>query len=233
MRLANALEREFLERDRATLTTRLERARRMHMIGSLASGIAHNFNNIISAILGYAEMVEPQLTRGTKLAQHIDEIRRAAERGRDLIDNILKFGRQRDTRVRPVQVHTLFAEAAAFLRGSLPSGVELTIDDVPIDVAISGEPAQLQQVILNLGTNAAHAMPRGGSIRITAEEKEVATFLPMTHGELVPGHYVCLAVIDNGRGFDESVSATIVRAVLHNPLGGNRIRTCNRTRDRA
>ena len=157
------------------------------MIGSLASGIAHNFNNIISAILGYSEMVEPQLTRGTKPAQHIDEIRRAAERGRDLIDNILTFGRQRDTRVRPVQVRTLFAEAASLLRASLPSGVELIIDDVPIDVAVSGEPAQLQQVILNLCTNAAQAMPRGGSIRITAEQKEVATFLPMSHGELVAG----------------------------------------------
>ena len=204
--VANALEREFLERDRARLTTRLERARRMHMIGSLASGIAHNFNNIISAILGYSEMVEPQLTRGTKLAQHIDEIRRAAERGRDLIDSILTFGRQRDARVRPVQVRTLFEEAASLLRASLPSGVELIIDDVPVDVAVSGEPAQLQQVILNLCTNAAQAMPRGGSIRITAEQKEVAAFLPMSHGELVPGRYVGLAVIDSGHGFDESVA---------------------------
>jgi signal transduction histidine kinase len=204
--VANALERELLERDRARLTTRLERARRIHMIGSMASGIAHNFNNIISAILGYSEMVEPQLTRGTKLAQHIDEIKRAAERGRDLIDSILTFGRQRDTRVQPVQVHTLFAEATALLRASLPSGIELTTDDVPIDVAVSGEPAQLQQVILNLCTNAAHAMPRGGSIRITAEQKEVAAFLPMSHGELVPGRYVCLAVSDSGRGFDESVA---------------------------
>lgn len=204
--VANALEREFLERDRARLTTRLERARRMHMIGSLASGIAHNFNNIISAILGYSEIVEPQLTRGTKLAQHIDEIRRAAERGRDLIDSILTFGRQRDARVRPVQVRTLFQEAASLLRASLPSGVKLVIDDVPIDVAVSGEPAQLQQVILNLCTNAAQAMPRGGSIRITAEQKEVAAFLPMSHGELVPGRYVCLAVIDSGCGFDESVA---------------------------
>ena len=204
--VANALEREFLERDRARLTTRLERARRMHMIGSLASGIAHNFNNIISAILGYSEIVEPQLTRGTKLAQHIDEIRRAAERGRDLIDSILTFGRQRDARVRPVQVRTLFQEAASLLRASLPSGVKLVIDDVPIDVAVSGEPAQLQQVILNLCTNAAQAMPRGGSIRITAEQKEVAAFLPMSHGELVPGRYVCLAVVDSGCGFDESVA---------------------------
>jgi signal transduction histidine kinase len=204
--VANALEREFLERDRARLTTRLERARHMQMVGSLASGIAHNFNNIISAILGYSEIVEPQLTRGTRLAQHIDEIRRAAERGRDLVDSILTFGRQRDTRVRPVQVRTLFKEAVSLLRASLPSGVEVIIDDVPIDVAVSGEPAQLQQVILNLCTNAAQAMPRGGSICITAKQKEVAAFLPMSHGELVPGPYVCLAVIDSGRGFDESVA---------------------------
>ena len=204
--VANAIEREFLERDRARLTTRLERAHRMHMIGSLATGIAHNFNNIISAILGYSEIVEPQLTRGTKLAQYIDEIKRAAERGRDLIDSILTFGRQRDARVRPVQVRTLFEEAASLLRVSLSSDVELIIDDVPIHVAVLGEPAQLQQVILNLCTNAAQAMPRGGSIRIAAEQKEVAAFLPVSHGELVPGRYVGLVVIDSGHGFDESVA---------------------------
>ena len=104
--VANAIEREFLERERAKLTVRLERARRMQMVGLLASGIAHNFNNIIAAILGYSEMVEPQLERGTKPAQHIDEIRRAAERGRDLVDNILTFGRRTDARVRPVQVRS-------------------------------------------------------------------------------------------------------------------------------
>jgi signal transduction histidine kinase len=218
--VANALEREFLERDREKLTTRLERARRMHMIGSLASGIAHNFNNIISAILGYSEIVEPQLTRGTKLAQHIDEIRHAAERGRDLIDSILTFGRQRDARVRPVQVRTLFEEVASLLRASLPSGVELMIDDVPIDVAVSGEPAQLQQVILNLCTNAVQSMPRSGLVRITAEQKEVVAFLPMSHGELVPGRCVCLAVIDNGRGFDESVARRLFEPFFTTRSGG-------------
>src|SRR5258705_3860305 len=105
--VANAVEREFLERERAKLTVRLEAARRMQMVGSLASGIAHNFNNIIAAILGYSEMIEPQLERGTKPARHIDEIRRAAERGRDLVDNILTFGRRTDARVRPVQVRIL------------------------------------------------------------------------------------------------------------------------------
>jgi len=156
--VANALEREFLERERAKLTMRLERARRMQMVGSLASGIAHNFNNIIGAILGYSEMIEPQLARGTKPAEHVDELRRAAERGRDLVDNILTFGRRSDAHIRAVQVRALLQEAASFLRASLPSNIELVLEDVPNDVAVSGEPAQLQQLILNLCTNAAQAM---------------------------------------------------------------------------
>jgi len=81
-------------------------------------------------ILGYAEMLEPQIKPDTKSAQHIDEIRRAAERGRDLIDNILTFGR-RDTRLQPVHVRTLFAEAASLLKASLPPGIELAFADVP------------------------------------------------------------------------------------------------------
>ena len=204
--MVNAIEREFLERDRATLATRLERARRMQMIGSLASGIAHNFNNIIGAILGYSEMVEPQLAPGSKSAGHIDEIRRAAERGRDLIDNILTFGRRRDTRVQSVRVRTLFEEAASLLRGSLPASVELIVADVPADIVLSGEPAQLQQVILNLCTNAAQAMEDGGSIQVTGESKDVAVPLALSHGELAPGRFVCLSVADTGRGFDEGVA---------------------------
>jgi signal transduction histidine kinase/ActR/RegA family two-component response regulator len=217
--VANAIERESLQRDRARLTTRLERTRRMQMIGSLASGIAHNFNNIIGAILGYSEMVEPQLTPGTKPVQYIDEIRRAAERGRDLIDNILTFGR-RHGRVRSVHVRTLFEEAASLLRASLPPGVELIIEDVPVDVVVSGELAQLQQVILNLCTNAAQAMERGGYIRVTAEQKDVAAFIPMSHGELTPGRYVCLAVIDNGHGFDESVARRLFEPFFTTRLTG-------------
>jgi signal transduction histidine kinase len=204
--VANALEREFLERERTKLAMRLERARRMQMVGSLASGIAHNFNNIIGAILGYSEMAEPQITRGTKPAQHIDEIRRAAERGRDLVDNILTFGRRVDGRARPVQVRTLLNEAASLLRASLPSDVELVFEDVPADVAVSGEPAQLQQVILNLCTNAAQATNDSGCIRVAMKQEQVAAFVEMSDGELSPGRYVCLSVSDNGRGIDERVA---------------------------
>jgi signal transduction histidine kinase len=203
--VASAIEREFLERERVRLTGRLERARRMQMIGSLTSGIAHNFNNIIGAILGYSEMVEPQLTRGTAAAQQLDEIRRAAERGQDLIDAILTFGRRGDARVRPVPVRKLCEEAASLLRASLPDDVKLIMGDVPVDIAVSGEPAQLQQVILNLCTNAAQAMERG-SIHLTAELRDVPVPFPLSHGELTPGRYVCLSVSDTGHGFDESVA---------------------------
>jgi signal transduction histidine kinase len=204
--VANALEREFLERERTKLAMRLERARRMQMIGSLASGIAHNFNNIIGAILGYSEMAEPQITRGSKPAQHIDEIRRAAERGRDLVDNILTFGRRTDGRARPVQVRTLLNEAASLLRASLPSDVELVFEDVPADVAVSGEPAQLQQVILNLCTNAAQATNDGGCVRVAVKQEQMAAFVEMSEGGLSPGRYVCLSVSDNGSGIDERVA---------------------------
>jgi CheY-like chemotaxis protein len=192
----------------------------MQMIGSLASGIAHNFNNIIGAILGFSEMVEPQLVPGTKPAQHVDEIRRAAERGRDLIDNILTFGRRRDTRVRPVQVRAMFEEAASLLRASLSSGVELVVEDIPADLAVPCEAAQLQQVILNLCANAAQAMEGSGCIRVTAEQRYVVAPLQTSHGELSPGSYVCLAVVDSGRGFDERVARRLFEPFFTTRLAG-------------
>ena len=96
--IGNAIERELFERDRAKLAARLERALRMQMVGQLASGIAHNFNNIIGAILGFSEMAAAEIEGGAKAARHLAEIQRAAERGRDLIDSILTFGRRSDAR---------------------------------------------------------------------------------------------------------------------------------------
>lgn len=218
--VANALERDFLERERNRFATRLERARRMQMVGSLASGIAHNFNNIIGAILGYSEMTEPQLVRGSKPAQHVDEIRRAAERGRDLVDNILTFGRRADGRARPLQVRALLDESAALLRASLPPEVELVFESVPVDVVVSGEPAQLQQVILNLCSNAAQAVDGTGHIHVAAKQEEVRSIVAMNHGELSPGPYVCLSVSDNGRGFDERVARRMFEPFFTTRLAG-------------
>jgi signal transduction histidine kinase len=218
--VAGAIERESLARDRARLTARLERARRMQTIGSLTSGIAHNFNNIIGAILGYAEMAEPRLAAGSKPAQHLREIRQAAERGRDLIEHILTFGRRSDAPVQRVQLHSLLGEAASLLTASLPKRTELIVHEVPPDLAIAGEPVQLQQIILNLCTNAAQAMEGSGAVHIAAEQKDLAIPLRLSHGELAPGQYVSLAVSDTGRGFDEAVARRLFEPFFTTRLMG-------------
>jgi signal transduction histidine kinase len=218
--VANAIDRKLLERERARLATRLERARRMQTIGQFASGIAHNFNNIIAAILGYTEMAEAQVTPNSKPTQHISEIRRAAERGRDLIENILTFGRRLDAGAEPIHVRTLLKDAASLLKVSLPQGTKLIVGEVSAELTVSGQPAQLQQVILNLCNNASQAMDGSGEIRITAEQHEIAAPRSLSHGELVPARYICLAVSDTGRGFDDSVRSRLFEPFFTTRLEG-------------
>ncbi len=137
--IGNAIERELFERDRARLTARLERALRMQMVGQFASGIAHNFNNIIGAILGYSEMAAAEIGADTKAARHLAEIQRAAERGRDLVDSILTFGRRSDARTSVVSATALLEETASLLRATLPAGVELVVSNAPSDLAVFGK----------------------------------------------------------------------------------------------
>ena len=225
MRLAgdavvNAIERELLEREKARLTTRLERASRMEAVGQFASGIAHNFNNIIAAIHGYSELVEGELVPGSKAAGHLREIRGAAERGRHLVDSILTFGRPRDASRRLVHMRDLLAEAASLLGASLPKDVQLNIADIPEELAAWGEPVQLQQVILNLCSNAAQAMNGHGRIDVTADRQEVADAKPLSHGELQPGSYIRLAVDDTGPGMDKAVERRLFEPFFTTRVAG-------------
>jgi CheY-like chemotaxis protein len=165
-------------------------------------------------------MVEPQLALGSKPAQHVDEIRRAAERGRDLIDRILTFGRRRAGRAQPIQVRALLEESGSLLRAALPADVELVIEDVAADIAVSGEPAQLQQVILNLSANAAQAMDGRGRVHVTAGQKDVVSRVLLSHGELSPGRYVWLAVDDTGPGFDEAVARRLFEPFFTTRVAG-------------
>ena len=199
--IASAIERQRLEQDRTRLEQRLQQARRMETVGALTSGIAHNFNNIVGAILGHAEMAEALI--GTKKPiNNITAIRRAAERARDLIDQLLTYGRRREARRRPVNIGLLMTEAETLLRPALPDTIELLINDTAQTAIISGEPAQLQQVIINLCNNAAQATSGHGRIEISAEVRDVAR-QALSHGELAEGRYVVITVSDNGRGMDE------------------------------
>ncbi|HLG81873.1 MAG TPA: two-component system VirA-like sensor kinase [Bradyrhizobium sp.] len=219
--ILQAVERRAIEKERARLETRLWQARRMEKIGTFTSGIAHNFNNILGGILGHSEVVEEHAGSDTRFAHNLAAIRRGAERARDLVDQMLAFGRRRDSRRKPLSVGALIAEAASLLGASLPRGIELVIRQPPIATIVSGERTPLQQVILNLCNNAVHAMQDHGRIEITTELHDVSEPLALSHDEIAPGHYVCITVTDTGKGMDAATMRRIFEPFFTTRSSGN------------
>jgi signal transduction histidine kinase/CheY-like chemotaxis protein len=219
--MANAARRELLERDRTRLETSLQQARRMETVGALTSGIAHNFNNIVGAILGYAEMAEVQLDPESRPGRHLAEIRQAGGRARQLIDQILAFGRRRDPRRLPVDVADLITETGSMLRASLPTEIELVVRGLEGPAIISGEAEQLQQVIINLCNNAAQAMDDVGCIALEAVLCEIDRPIVLSHGDLQPGLYVKISITDSGRGMDSAVIERIFEPFFTTRVGGH------------
>jgi signal transduction histidine kinase len=219
--VTNALRRDYLQQERGRLEQRLQQSRRMETVGALASGIAHNFNNIIAAILGYAEMAEGQAVSDGRPAHNIAEIRRAGERARDLVEQILVFGRRRNDRHTLVGVRDLVREATSLLEVSLPQGIVMAVREVAESVTILGERGQLVQVILDLCSNAAQAVDRPGFIELEAETREITQMRPLSHGDLPPGRYLCIAVADAGRGMDEATLSRIFEPFFTTCATGN------------
>lgn len=201
--MAGAFERRTLAEDRARLTARLERARRLETVGTLASGIAHNFNNIVGAILGYTEMASEQTAQGHRVDRFFTEIRRAGERGRELIDEILTFARHRAKPHSRIDLQALAGEAISLLRASLPREVELAVAWNDLPIVVSGAPAELQQVILNLCNNAAQAMGNAGRVDLEIGTTDLMIPGTFAQGSLSPGTYARIAVTDGGRGIDK------------------------------
>jgi signal transduction histidine kinase/CheY-like chemotaxis protein len=219
--IANALSRESLERDRERLQENLQRARRMETIGAFASGIAHNFNNIIGAILGYAETAQAHVRPGSRPVESLAEIRRAGERARDLVHQILTFGRRSDARKARVCVNSLVAEAKSLLDASLSPYVNIIVRTTAEPTIVMGEAAQLQQVILNVCNNAAQAIDAPGSIEIDVTSQELDRPVQTEHGNLVPGRYTVISVVDPGRGMDEMTQERIFEPFFSTRVGGN------------
>jgi signal transduction histidine kinase len=219
--LVHAVERQSTDLEKSSLEERLQQTRRMETVGALASGVAHNFNNIIAAILGYVELAELQVTQDSRHARHLSGIRRAGERGRDVVEQLLRFGRRRSGQRQPIDVRSLTAESESFLRASLPCEIDLVFNDSPIEASIVAEPAQLQQVILNLCSNAAQAMEGCGNINVETMQREVADIQELTHGTLAAGRYVVIAVTDRGPGMDRVVLKNLFEPFFTTRADGN------------
>jgi len=219
--IANAIDRELLEHDKERLETSLQQARRMETIGALASGIAHNFNNITGAILGHAETAQAQVQPGSRAAGNLAEIRRAGERARELVDQILTFGRRSAVRRSNICVESLIAETKSLLNPSLPPHINIMFHPTSQRTMICGEPAQLQQVILNVCNNAVQAMEAAGVVEIEVDTKQIGRALRTVHGELVPGRYVVISIMDPGHGMDDTLLERIFEPFFTTRLEGN------------
>jgi signal transduction histidine kinase len=216
-----AVERHSTENERARLEKRLQQAHRMETIGTFTSGVAHNFNNILGGILGHTEMAEEHLPSDAQPRRNLDAIRQGAERARDLVDQILTFGRRREGRRERICIKAVVAEAKSLLVASLPSHVGLTVSETSEMTDVWVEPAQLQQVILNVCNNAAQAMDQPGVIDVEIGVREITGTLRV--GQIGPGsgRFVVVSISDSGRGMDEATLERIFEPFFTTRPDGN------------
>ena len=197
-------ERKEAEAERARLETRLRQAEKLEAVGRLAGGIAHDFNNILGGILGYAEMLSENAPAGTPLKRYAENVLTGANRASGLVAQILSYSRSQRGRLAPVEMRRLVAEALELVRGSLPRGIELDAEFPEHKLFVVGDPTQLHQVTMNLCTNACHAMPGGGVLKVTLDAETVEADRTLAHSTLHAGSYARLTVADTGTGMDEA-----------------------------
>jgi signal transduction histidine kinase/ActR/RegA family two-component response regulator len=205
----NAIAREHSETERETLKARLNQAQRLESLGTLAGGIAHEFNNILGAILGYAEMALATLRSPDLPRRHVQQIMIAGRRAQGVIDKILAFARRSNRQFRPTDMAAVVAETMDLLRASLPATLTLNPRLDTENTIVWGDATQLQQMVLNLCTNAAQAMRGRGTIDIDLDATDVGGEVTLSHGDLPAGGYVRLRVSDTGHGIDAAVSERI------------------------
>lgn len=199
-------ERERSRQTREQLEKQLRQAQKMEAIGTLAGGIAHDFNNILGAVFGYSDLARQEVAAGSAVREYLDEIAKAGERARDLVRQILAFSRQQEQEFQPVEAQTLLKEALKLLRASIPSTIEIQTDFRAEGAKVLADPSQLHQIVINLASNAAHAMREsGGVLGIGLAVTEVTEPQLAQCGELLPGTYVVLKVSDTGVGMEKAV----------------------------
>ena len=182
------------------LEAQLTQAQKMEAIGTLAGGIAHDFNNILSAVIGYTEISLGQTEKGTLLQRNLGEVRKAGIRAKNLIQQILTFSRQADQEQKPIYIKLLAKEALKLLKASLPSTIEIR-QRIQSNSTVLSDPTQIHQVLMNLCTNAGHAMREdGGILEVSLTDEELDADFTARQGEMTPGSYIKLAVSDTGHG---------------------------------
>ncbi len=201
------LLRDVTERRR--LEEHLRQRQKLEAVGTLAGGVAHDFNNILAAVMSYAESLQRSLAGDDARAAEAREIARAAGRGRDLVQQLLDFSRPRARALEARPLGPSVEEAVRFLRSTLPSTIDLVVTIAPDTPAVFVDATQVQQIVTNLATNAAHAMKSNGRIEVATGLVQVDTTISERHPTLERGLHARLCVTDEGPGMPEDVRARV------------------------
>ena len=191
---------------RRRMERRLQQSQKMEAVGTLAGGIAHDFNNILSSILGFAELARLQCKADPELIRSLDKIFSAGIRARDLIRHILVFSRQQEIRRAPLAITPLVKECLNFIRASIPMNIEIIRKlDAP-DIMVVADASQVHQIIMNLCTNAVHAMEgKNGVMEVGLKSIRIENWEEVRIKGLDPGNYIELSITDSGCGIAEPV----------------------------
>ncbi|WP_319588862.1 CHASE4 domain-containing protein [uncultured Desulfobulbus sp.] len=186
-------KRVLLERD-------IRQNQKMEAIGTLAGGIAHDFNNILAGIIGYAEIILIKESADSRVREYLRKILAAGEKARELIYQILAFSRKTETTLQPVQLEPVVREVMQLLRATLPSTITME-DQLNSKATVLADPVQIHQIVLNLCTNAGHAMrERGGTLSVALEDVTLDQAFVALHPTLPLGDYVRIRISDTGHG---------------------------------
>ena len=207
--IANAIDRDRSEARRKELEARLRQSEKMEAIGTLAGGIAHDYNNILGSILGNGEVALLTLDADSPARRHVEEMVVAGERAAALVGNILLFGRRADVARHAVRVQPIIEETIDMLRATLPAGITIRTRLEAAGAELPGDATQLHQVAMNLCTNAIHAMDRTGTLDVALDLVEITEERVVSSGVLKAGRYVRLGVADTGCGMDEATRVRI------------------------
>ncbi|MCP4020208.1 MAG: response regulator, partial [Desulfobacteraceae bacterium] len=185
-----------------TMEPRLSQAQKMEAVGTLVGGITHDFNNILQAISGYAEVLMIKKDKDHPEYMNLSAMRRAIKRAGKLVQQLLIFSRKAQSQKKPLEINQEVKQAKNLLEKTIPKMIEIRTDLAKNLLQVHADPVQIEQVILNLGSNAADAMPQGGKIYIKTSNVTIDHNNITDHAGTVMGNHILLSISDNGHGMD-------------------------------